>query len=65
MYAERYSIGGFDCSNEPYGSYWSSTLSPNNYHYYVVFYTGEIDYYKPGYMYQYNEARVRPIRRKN
>ena len=66
MYAERYSIGGFNTStwnNESY--YWSSTVSPNNYHYFVQFYNGEVDYYRPGYMYQYDEARVRPIRRKN
>lgn len=66
MYAERNSIGGFHLgswNNESF--YWSSTLSPNNYHYYVRFSNGVVDYYMPGYMNQYNEARARPIRRKN
>ena len=65
MYAERTSIGGFDCSylGTPY---WSSTLAPDNYHYYYVFFSdGDIWYYHGTYNCNYTDCRIRPIRRKN
>lgn len=66
MYSERSSIGGFHTGSwNNVSFYWSSTSSPNNYYYYVRFSNGVVGYYMPGYMNQYNEARARPIRRKN
>lgn len=66
MYSERSSIGGFHTGSwNNVSFYWSSTSSPNNYYYYVKFSDGGVGYYMPGYMNQYNEARARPIRRKN
>lgn len=71
MYAERNSIGGFltyPSSWDP-PIYWSSTVASGSYHYYVFFSTGLVWYWhgNSSYYYEddYDECRVRPIRRKN
>jgi hypothetical protein len=53
MYAERNQIGGFNSSY-----YWSSTFYYNTYYYIVNFYNGSV-------LYDNDDNRCRPIRRKN
>jgi hypothetical protein len=61
MYNDRESIGGFVTSSSNYPRYWSSTAYENpNYHWYVNFSTGGVDYISNSNIY-----RVRPIRVEN
>lgn len=60
MYAERESIGDFDCQGTgPYTTYWSSNSSSNG-HYAISFYNGTVRDERDS-----NSNKVRPIKRKN